>query len=417
MANYFQNLHRKKSGKKKVDLRQSHNKFMAAFVRRQQQVTGDNMTRDEIWKLERRAFERWRKLPGHMLSASDLSHHFQRYNSFRQQQLAWGEVEDRLFIDAFTRLPNLISASNRGYPDRYTWNADLKPPWRSLRRKILVGPCDWVLMTRRSVEDEGQKPLIMRHALCLMKALSHRTKLLDVSHVVNLSLANTGIQSFFDQTGLADTGSPRAQVFQMHRFDHLVFLELYVSYCFDLGPSHSAASLGSEVQSILQAARNLRHLRLQLMDVDAFDLHYDVDNLSKKLDFLSHLTPPQLPVLHTLELTCMTSEELLIGFLQTYAGSLRNLRLVDCKMSEDSTWQSFIRELPNVLNLEEVYFESLYKYDPGNWPVATFFDPSPYHNVLRKTEFSEHHKAVYDYVLGNSGELPLLKECCTPCPI
>lgn len=105
----------------------------------------------------------------------------------------------------------------------------------------------------------------------------------------------------------------------------------------------------------------------------------------------------------------MTSKELLIGFLQTYAGSLRNLRLVSCSMSEGSTWQSVIRELPNMLKLEEVYFQGLYKYEPDDYARATFLDPDPYQKMLHEMEFSEHHKAVYDYVLGKSSELPLLK--------
>lgn len=90
------------------------------------------MTGDGLRNLRLEALDKWYQFPRHMLSAWDLGHHFQRCNSFRQQQLAWGDVEDRLFIDAFTRLPRLLSVSNKRSLRRYSRNENLEPPWRSL---------------------------------------------------------------------------------------------------------------------------------------------------------------------------------------------------------------------------------------------------------------------------------------------
>ncbi|KAF1350627.1 hypothetical protein BDV97DRAFT_368360 [Delphinella strobiligena] len=200
----------------------------------------------------------------------------------------------------------------------------------------------------------------------------------------------------------------------MHGLEHIVFMELHVSYKFGRDEaSRSAASLGSEVQSISEAARNLRHLRLEL--VNTFGQYYDADDMLQRRDFLSNFTPPRLPVLHKLDLTCRTSQELLLGFLQTYAGSLRILWLDSCTMSEGSTWQSVIRELPNMLKLEEVYFVDLYKYEEADFFDATFFRHDFGVSEKTRKEVLEHRnqdKAVYDYVLGKSGELPLMKEQC-----
>lgn len=77
-----------KQWEKHINLRQPYQKFIDAFIRRQQQATGGQTTANERRHLHGKAWDRLSKIPWHMLSASGLSHHFQRYNSFRHS--SWG---------------------------------------------------------------------------------------------------------------------------------------------------------------------------------------------------------------------------------------------------------------------------------------------------------------------------------------
>lgn len=413
-----------------IDLRGSWSTFQASYFRRHNvpvTESSDAILNQALMEaacggndIRTRALAEYGKLPRHLLTPDDVTYHYGIYLSYREQQSAWGEAEDNIFIQAFSKLPNLIAVSN----DRYGFvGSNLLPPWRTLRREILVGPDDWMVkhaqeaeemegQLRHFTENELEKPIHMRHATCLLNGLNYRSQHmpLDGTDIKELVLSNIGSQPFLEDKAHWDRRGRRdspTSISTMSGFEHLTSLELVVNYQFwDLGPPSLIArtnQLLAEVQSMFQAAIKVENFKLTMLDEDEDWGAEEWDN--EEHDIMARLTAPVWPCLKNLRITCSTTERQWKRLLSKNAGTLKGLGLVDCRVMPEGTWESLIRELPKMLNLDEVYLEGLRDCEREGGLEAYFeagLDVGP--------DADTHDKAVRDWILGNrQGEVPSLE--------
>lgn len=237
-----------------IDLRPPWSTFSANYYRNTKrakwldQGCSDETTMEHSRKAVTAAYHR---LPKHEMTPLQLHFYYLAYIDHRSQQLSWDDDMDETFVDAFARLPAIKTVLNETL--RFAGNNEV-PPWRSLRRKILVGPDNW--MSRHMVEtgineNEGQHsllgesdvaeihdstfersfetPIYMRHARCLLSALNHRAKNTTGVHVSDACLNNIGCQPFLRQS--APLQRPRSpQPPDMQAFATLTILQLTVHF-------------------------------------------------------------------------------------------------------------------------------------------------------------------------------------------
>lgn len=356
-------------------------------------------------------------LPRHNLTPSDVSKHYQKWNLLRQQQLSWSDHEHALFARAFATLPNLVIVSNKRC--EFSDN-NVAPPWKSLRRGILVGPDDWMMGIGAEVTDGPrhnsqtiwEDPVHMEHTVALMAGILERAKQPHVSPIQTLQLRNIASQPFLKPASSYTTRPPYQCTMtpSMDAFRHLRFLRLDINYELWVGTHGSQFtrihSLLTQLSNMLTSAINLQHLNLNLVD-DDFDFEDLIDAEMLEIeDLLTHLGTPSLPALHTLELSCTTTQKSLKTFLEKSAVHVRTLRLIDCSLFLDETWHSLLSHFPILMPwLESVYLEGLRDISRPN---HAFFDMGL---GIIDDSTTAHENAIIQHLLGHAAKdavLPLL---------
>ena len=153
--------------------------------------------------LRHAAYKEYDNTPKHSLSPEQVQYHFEQYAAYRQQQLDWGP--DDLFLEALSRLPNLVSVENakHGFADNH-----LHFPWNRIEKDIIINPNNWMQLHAVEVDDDEEVhvldvlkyPIHMQHADCLLKAIGHRANLGTGSPIRKLRLVNVGGQPFLDMS-------------------------------------------------------------------------------------------------------------------------------------------------------------------------------------------------------------------------
>ncbi|KER00854.1 hypothetical protein AUEXF2481DRAFT_25135 [Aureobasidium subglaciale EXF-2481] len=381
--------------------------------------------------LRQAAYKEYDNMPKHTLGPEQVQYHFNQYQEYRQQQLDWGP--NGLFLDALSRLPNLVSAENakHGFADNH-----LHFPWSRIEKDIVINPNNWMQLHAVEVDDEEEVqvvdvlkyPIHMKHADCLLAAVKHRATTTNGSPLGNLRLVNVGGQPFLDMSEhyalpsepnsspiiheTRDTLPQRIIDDNIQGLSHLESLELDVSYCV---PSTSRLTgvtqtwqtkqLFQEIHAILIAAtKTLKVLKLHCRD-DEGSWALEEHPMDAGDDTIGRLEIPTLPHLEFLRLSCTATERSLTNFLRTQSKTLRSLEIVDCDMSAGS-WNSVLRQVPEIFEagLQRIYLEGLHDedYPRDSGDEALFEDGLDVGQGAHP-----HDRAILRYLL-HGGEMPEL---------
>ncbi|THW52270.1 hypothetical protein D6D21_00997 [Aureobasidium pullulans] len=395
--------------------------------------------------LRHAAYKEYDNTPKHSLSPEQVQYHFEQYAAYRQQQLDWGP--DDLFLEALSRLPNLVSVENakHGFADNH-----LHFPWKRIEKDIIINPNNWMQLHAVEVDDDEEVhvvdvlkyPIHMQHADCLLKAIGHRANLGTGSPIRKLRLVNVGGQPFLDMSehyaltensaSLPTAREARNELPQelvsakLLGLSQLTSLDLDVSYCIPLvaathptvpmnpleRQTNTAArqtwqtkQLFQEIHAILSAAaHSLKNLKLQCRD-DEGSWAVEEHPMDPADDTIRRLNIPTLPELETLRLSCTATESSLIEFLRAQSKTLHSLEIVDCDLNE-GTWDSVLRQVPDIFEsgLKRVYLEGLHD---ENYPRESG-EEALFEDGLDVGEGAHpHDRAILRYLL-HGGEMPEL---------
>lgn len=387
-----------------VDLRPSYQSFLSAHGGSDMRTSGH---------------KEWIRLPRHGLSPAQMAYHYDQYEKYRQQQLDWDEKADQMFIDSFSRLPNVFKADNQRYNGA---GYNQHPPWPSMRREILVGPDNWKEKhmiegddpdrTRGQASDANfEKPIHMRHLSCLLKGILRRSDIAGVCPVTDLTITNIGSQPFFHQIQREPLRgiNPWSKQPSMQAFEHVTSLQMTVNYqLWTEGPPTyiwRSQQLATEVQAILHAAKKVRSLRLTLHDEeDGMHHGMEVNEVLALHDLLRLIETPTFPCLEALELSCNTTSDRIEEFLDKNSAKLKSLRLVDSEIFGDGSWEAALRDVPTKCKLDDIYLEGLRDDTIDAYDAALFED-----GLDVSSNADEHDMAVRSYFLGGQEEMPALE--------
>lgn len=161
------------------------------------------------------AFADYNRLPRHTMTEEEVNDAYDRgYRPLLTEQMHWyqNELTNRFrFKSAFSKLP-CVRKANAVEALPFQEGHNNRPPWKSLRRKTLVGPdnfktcqpnplshCNSLNLFQGKVRAD---PLV----LWLLEAIGHRATLAGIEHVTDLNL--DGIENYSLGVHAIDKSAP-----------------------------------------------------------------------------------------------------------------------------------------------------------------------------------------------------------------
>ena len=304
----------------------------------------------------------WEKLPRYD-PALDLEHHYRQYQRYYEEQQDWSEERSEPFLHALSQLPNLVHAEVSGQEIGNPKNHG--PVWSTLLPEILQGPDNWKFIDSNEEDSLGKSLDGAQQITDLLKAICQRQNCRNVQPLQSLKFS-TDNNVFWSQA-MQNPGPQKSyvgfnplevepRVFAMKSaFGQLTSLNLSVE--FDAQQDRREWIAGG-MRTFLREAKALQDLRLGYIG-GLRSIFHSEDPDQHLSDALQVLGDIHWSTLRSLTYSFKTEEDLLIDLLKRHCSTLRRLQLIDMTFAPGGTWASVNLQIPHILKLEHVYFESL----------------------------------------------------------
>lgn len=356
-------------------------------------------------------------LPRHSFTEAEIDTGWNSYQATVREQSQWRQdTHGMMFKELVSLLPNLTDASVQcatpfssrwlvpinANPLRQSLNAhqylsNTWPLWRTLRKRIYVGPDDF--FWRQPIEEPDYAHQTGQAALLLLEAIGYRSSYAAIKQVTDLNVHSSHLDpylSLMDHSSV--TQSLRYQTI-LAGFQHLTTLCLYVPHA-TVSASISGLGVLVETMDFLRTSRHLRKLDLRYGD----DEMSPSDEYEFQLESLFNSDEVLWPGLENLSLATNLPADILLKFLRKHAISLQALELRD--MLIDNV-DFAVEQIPKILSLKHCYMECLWDDAP---PDGANLGVNYLCVLSRGTDCNApYEQSIKSYLLGQCEFMPALE--------